>query len=145
MLRISALIIEIIFVFIALTGCTQPSIPTYLTETAVWDIAISDEAVLWFATANNGIVKFDGENWTNYTKDDGLANEGAQSIAISPDNTVWIGAFGEGVSRFDGATWKTYTTDEGLADDRISDILIAPDNTLWIASDKNTSHFIPPK
>jgi len=55
------------------------------------------------------IVKFDGKTWTNYTKTDGLGNEGAQSIAISPDNTVWCGAFGEGVSRFDGETWRNYT------------------------------------
>ncbi|MCK5381246.1 MAG: T9SS type A sorting domain-containing protein, partial [Candidatus Latescibacteria bacterium] len=49
----------------------------------------------------NGVSRFDGATWKNYTIEDGLANNWVKCIAVAPDGAVWFGT-PRGVSRFVG-------------------------------------------
>jgi len=77
--------------------------------------------VLWFGTAD-GVSRFDGQTWTTYTEEDGLADNSVYAIAVDADGTLWFGT-ADGVSRFDGQTWTTYTEEDGLASNWVYAIL----------------------
>ncbi len=70
-----------------------------------------------------GVAHFDGQTWTTYTTDDGLAGNRVDAIAVTPDGVVWFGTDG-GATRLDGETlraepqdeaWTAYTAEDGLA------------------------------
>jgi ligand-binding sensor domain-containing protein len=63
---------------------------------------------MWFGTAG-GVSAFDGQNWTNYTVANGLADNEVRAIAVEETGQVWF-ATRSGVSEFDGQSWTTYTT-----------------------------------
>ena len=52
---------------------------------------------MWFGT-NHGVSHFDGKNFVNYTRADGLLGDNVYAIAIDPQGAVWFGTRG-GVSR----------------------------------------------
>lgn len=63
----------------------------------VGSIAVAPDGALWFGTRRNGISRFDGQTWTTYTEDDGLAGNNVMSMA--PDCALWFGTSG-GVSHY---------------------------------------------
>jgi len=81
-----------------------------------------------------GVSRFDGQTWTTYTTDDGLADNSVESIAVASDGVLWFGTEKGGVSCFDGETWTTYTADDGLVDNEVSTIAVAPDGALWFGT-----------
>ena len=95
-------------------------------------MAIAPDGALWIATFN-GVSRFDGTNWTNYTQADGLAHYLVPSIAIENDGTVWFGTAG-GVSHFDGSDWTTYTKDDGLVSDAIVSMAIDSAGVKWFGA-----------
>jgi hypothetical protein len=64
---------------------------------------------LWFGTNGDGVCRYDGKSFTNYTEKEGLTNKYVQSILedrnVSPGEVgVWFGASG-GLFRFDGKSF----------------------------------------
>ena len=45
---------------------------------------------IWFGTSE-GLVRFDGVDYTHYTTADSLAGNSVTAICQSPDKTMWIG------------------------------------------------------
>jgi len=67
---------------------------------------------MWFATGG-GLVRYDGIQFTLYSKDDGLVGNVVRSVFQDDDGSLWITS-DEGISVFDGKTFKNYTSDDGL-------------------------------
>lgn len=89
-----------------------------LIDNTVSSLSIAENGDIWFGT-QNGVSKFDGSTWTNYsTENSGLTAETITAIHAGSDNMVWIGT-NEGVFSFDGSNWMHYTEEDGLADNRI--------------------------
>jgi sugar lactone lactonase YvrE len=80
------------------------------------------------------------QTWTTYTKEDGLASEGAWSVAIDTQGNKWFGT-NEGVSKFDGTTWTTYNTFAGLASDYVGKIAIDAQGNKWFRTIGGVSKF----
>ena len=88
---------------------------------------------LWFGTRapyssgravkGSGVLRFDGEAWTNYTTADGLAHNRVYGLGESADGTIYVGSR-TGVSWFDptdssgGAPWTSYTVEQGLSPEK---------------------------
>lgn len=64
------------------------------------------EGNMWFGTAN-GVSKYDGTGFTNFTTAQGLVGNNVLSVAVDLDGTLWFGT-DEGVSHFDGETFTNY-------------------------------------
>jgi ligand-binding sensor domain-containing protein len=97
------------------------------TTTRVTAIAVSTKGEIWFGFSYNplsdvykcgmrmsyteefGVYKYDGENWTHYTTENGLVDNKICAIAIDSQNTVWFGSFDNGISHFDGNKWTSYS------------------------------------
>ncbi len=68
-----------------------------LPQSQVKSIAQDKDGYLWIGTLG-GLAKFNGKEFTSYTRDDGLANNKITSLKYF-DNTLWIGHEG-GVSNY---------------------------------------------
>ncbi len=56
---------------------------------------------LWFGTGGEGVYKFDGQLFTQYTKKDGLSSEHVWCILEDKDANIWFGTT-DGICRLDG-------------------------------------------
>ncbi|KAB2878346.1 hypothetical protein F9K33_13620 [bacterium] len=78
----------------------------------VWDIVQDRSGYLWFATAG-GVAKYNGIEFTVYSKDDGLISNVVRSVFADDDGKIWL-CTEDGVSVFDGNTFVNYTSRDGL-------------------------------
>ncbi|NBC24461.1 MAG: hypothetical protein GVX78_02470, partial [Bacteroidetes bacterium] len=66
-------------------------LPTEFSGSRIFDIAESDQGILWLALAGEGLLKYDGASFVHYSTQDGLAGNYIRSIAFDSDGTLWIG------------------------------------------------------
>ena len=65
-------------------------------------VRLNDKGRIWFGTANDGAVRFDGTSFVTCSTADGLAQNRVHAIHQDRDGVMWFGSFGGGLSRFDG-------------------------------------------
>ena len=89
---------------------------------------------LWFGDiTGNGIMKFDGDVWKNYTSFNGLPDI-VTAIAEDQSGNMWFGGV-DGAYRFDGISAVTkFNTDDGLPENEIRDILVDNNGDIWFAT-----------
>ena len=61
---------------------------------------------LWFGSRGNGIFKFDGKNFTNFTEKDGLCDNDISCITEDKKGNLWFGTT-NGACKFDGQKFNT--------------------------------------
>lgn len=93
----------------------------------------------WYYTGN-GTARFDGDSWTTYNVNDGLAGDNVMAIAGDGEGYVWFGT-DSGVSRFDGSAWTTYTTDDGLIGNYVTTIIGDEEGNVWFGTNAGVSRF----
>lgn len=93
----------------------------------------------WFGT-QNGLSKYDGKEWTNYTTTShpDMINNTILAVEVDGDGNVWIGT-DFGVGRFDGTDWTQFTKDDGLANNRISCIEADGNGNVWVGNSSGVS------
>jgi ligand-binding sensor domain-containing protein len=89
---------------------------------------------LWFGTFGGGVLRFDGERFTQFTEKDGLSNNIVNSIIQDQSGNYWIATSGGGVSKFDGSGFTHYTTKEGLASNQIRSIFQDQSGKIWFGT-----------
>jgi ligand-binding sensor domain-containing protein len=93
---------------------------------------------MWFATWQ-GIMKYDGKVFTNYTLRENLIHFHVFSIMEDSHGNLWFGTIGGGAYRYDGKTFILFTTNDGLVDDVIIYIMEDRTGDIWFATDKGIS------
>lgn len=63
---------------------------------------------LWFSTVFEGLIRYDGEEFVTFTKEDGLAGDSVRDILEDDEGMLWI-ATTSGVSTYDGESFTTLT------------------------------------
>jgi len=63
-------------------------------------VTVAPDGSLWFG-ATGGLSHLTGENWRNYTKQEGLPNNNIISIFAAIDGKIWIGTPFDGVAVLD--------------------------------------------
>jgi ligand-binding sensor domain-containing protein len=56
---------------------------------------------LWFATTGEGVYRYDGTSFTQYTQKDGLTSNTVYAMIEDASGSIWFGA-DKGISRYDG-------------------------------------------
>lgn len=122
---------------------THHTTDTGLPSNHVFQVAAAPDGSLWAATdtlysnpetarpdAADGVLHFDGTEWTAFTMDDGLLSNDAVVI-VGADNTVWALHYEippYGYSSYEDGTWTTHPIDPaGFGFGAV----MAPDGTLW--------------
>ena len=129
----------LILFFICLYSCKKDdSVDEVKTESfdkPISAIAVSGENV-WIGTPANGLYKFDGEFWKEYTRTDGLLSDTITSLVVDENEALWIGT-NMGVSRFKDENWTNFTTQEGLFNNDIRSLTSDQQNSIWIGTRNN--------
>ncbi len=63
--------------------------------------------LVWFASVDGGISRFEQGKWTVYRVEDGLPSNNVNDLALDRYNRIWA-ATDKGVSYFDDKIWKLY-------------------------------------
>ena len=88
-----------------------------------------------------GIMKYDGKVFTNYTLKENLIHFHVCSVMEDKSGNIWFGTWGGGVYKYNGKTFTLFTTSEGLADNFISCMLEDKAGNIWIGTDDGVSRF----
>lgn len=73
--------------------------------------AIQDKAGnLWFGTTGEGVYRYDGKLFTQFTVEDGLSNNTVWSVAEDKTGNIWLGT-DDGISVYDGQTMRSVPID----------------------------------
>lgn len=81
---------------------------------AVRGILEDSEGNIWFGT-ENGLTKYDGISFINFTENDGLINKDIWSLFIDSKGVLWIGTLG-GVYQFNGQQFIPFPIPETKPD-----------------------------
>jgi ligand-binding sensor domain-containing protein len=90
----------------------------------------------------NGLVKFDGTNWTTYkTSNSGLPNNTVRAIHIDAAGVLWLGTY-SGLAKYDGLTWVIYNkSNSGIPSDSVTAIAEDNNGVKWIGTFKGCASF----
>jgi signal transduction histidine kinase len=69
---------------------------------------------MWFSTLG-GVSCYDGETFTNYTQEDGLASDQVFRVFEDSLGYMWFATWA-GINRYDGEVFQTLNRHDGLAD-----------------------------
>jgi ligand-binding sensor domain-containing protein len=122
------------------TNYTVLSTSTSICNNMIFSIAIDTEENIWFGTLE-GVSKFDGTDWINYTTANGLAGNSVHAIAIDAEGNKWFGTDQSGVFKFDNTTWTNYTFSDGLAANGVLAIAIDSLGNKWFGTLGGVSKF----
>ena len=104
----------------------KPHAPDVVTRQIVRDRS----GDVWLATLS-GVVRYDGEVFTNVTDEASLQPAGAFALLLDRKENLWIGTLGAGAYRYDGSTYTQLTARDGLASDRVLSMMEDRDGNLW--------------
>jgi ligand-binding sensor domain-containing protein len=85
-------------------------------------LAMDANGVLWCGTKSDGVFRYDGTTWQQFTKQDGLPTNYIEVITIDSQNRKWLGTTGGGVAIID--EYDSLTT--VIQEDHLSDAVAAP-------------------
>lgn len=114
------------------------------------EIMKDSQGNIWFGRDGYGACKYDGKNFTHFTKKDGLASNNVQVIREDKQGNIWFGsrvtendnpnpngrAGTGGLSRYDGKTIVTFPEIKGLSTNETYDIHVDKAGNVWIGSNK---------
>jgi signal transduction histidine kinase/DNA-binding response OmpR family regulator/ligand-binding sensor domain-containing protein len=109
--------------------------------TALWS---DPDGVLWIGT-ENGVSRFDGQSFVNYTQSRGrLAANTIFCIYRDSRGAHWFGTQ-RGATRFDGELWTSFDVRDGLAGNEVRGIAEDGQGNFWFATDKGATRYRPGK
>ena len=79
-----------------------------MNGTEVWDLYQDSTGNIWFPVERAGLYQYDGESFTNFYKEHGLASPSIQCTYEDKDGRVWAGGY-LGLYRFDGKSFVNVT------------------------------------
>ena len=87
---------------------------------------------MWFGT-EDGLVRFDGNQWRALTREDGLPTDDIRAIITRRDGTLWVAGYG-GMASLDNGRIRSWTEKDGLASNTIRTLYEDADAVLWIGT-----------
>ncbi|MBC7861708.1 MAG: hypothetical protein IAF38_01965, partial [Bacteroidia bacterium] len=107
-----------------------------LANSSVNCIIQNQMGYIWFGTQGGGLSRFDGKDFKNYTKIDGLMSNDLAWLCEDKSNNLWISTT-EGLSFFDGKTFKNYGPSDGFSKETVYNTFCDSYGDLWIPTSAN--------
>ena len=106
-----------------------------LSDIVTWGVTEDSKGNIWFATNGNGIIKYDGASFVQYTENDGLANNLADHILEDSNGNIWIGTREGGASLFDGDKFINFTARDSIGNNEVCVIFEDKEANIWMSSE----------
>ncbi|MCY3735986.1 MAG: sigma 54-interacting transcriptional regulator [Gemmatimonadaceae bacterium] len=123
------------------TGSRQYTLQDGLAGMLIEDLFQDRRGLLWVATADGGVSRFDGEAFENFGLSDGLPSLTVMTIVEDAGGQLWFGTLGGGLAAFDGRGFQVYTTEDGLPSDEILGLQPQPDGSMLVLSGAGIGRF----
>lgn len=111
----------------------------------VIEIAEDKAGNVWFGTSD-GLIKYDGEKFTIFSKKEGLQGENEEiwGLMVDKRGLIWVGGYG-GVCHFDGEKFIPFSLPDSmvenpqhmLSDKLVFKIIEDKNGAIWFATDGN--------
>ncbi len=93
----------------------------------------SSDNFIWLVTASDGVVKYDGENFTQYTKKDGLLSNNCFGITEDKRNHLWI-VNDTGITLFQNNHFYSFGAKNSFPNTSAYSIFCDSKNNIWIGT-----------
>jgi ligand-binding sensor domain-containing protein len=122
--------------------------PKQLYKEATIDFGFQDkDGNRWFGSNGEGVFKYDGKVFTNYTTTDGLNSNNAYSIVEDQEGIIWVGT-NKGLNRFNGKSFENtpivfknsfitpnYSNNSSPTENSVWSMMVDKKGTLWLGTD----------
>ncbi len=115
------------------------SIADGLAGMRIEHIAEDNEGCLWFATWDNGVSRFDGDEFRNFTERDGLCSDRTFFVLKDSRDRLWFGT-ANGVCWYDGADFH-HLKDAGIAGQSVQCIYEDSEERIWFGGSKTLGYY----
>ena len=85
---------------------------------------------LWFSTSGEGVYRYDGKSFTNFTTKDGLCNNYTSTIIQDKSGKILIGT-STGICKYDGGHFSKYFESDSLTKFIITSLLEDRAGNIW--------------
>ena len=90
---------------------------------------------LWFGTAAAGVFRYDGEQWTQFTMQEGLSGQTIYAMLEDRSGNLWFGFLNDGgICCYDGEQWVNFNTENGLPEGNVEGMVEDRQGYLWFAT-----------
>ncbi len=91
-------------------------------------LAFDHNGVLWAGFSTEGLSRFDGQTWRNFSSADGLAiASGFRDIVVDEQNRIWVGSWGGGINLLEQDGDSTKISLINSSDGRLSGVQAGAD------------------
>ena len=115
------------------------SIADGLAGVRIEHIAEDSAGYLWFATWDNGVSRFDGDEFQNFTKQDGLVDDCVHFVLQDNRDRLWFGTL-NGVCWYDGSDFH-HLEDEGIAGRAVQFIYEDREGRIWCGGHRTLGYY----
>ena len=88
---------------------------------------------IWFSTSGEGVYRFDGKSFTNFTTKDGLSSNDVSAIIEDKAGNILFGTK-SGICKYNGKSFSKYSENADLNKMVISSLLEDKDGNLWLGT-----------
>ncbi len=107
----------------------------------VEDIYQDRRGLLWIATADGGVSRFDGAHFDTLGLSNGLPHLTVMTIAEDQDGRLLFGTLGGGLAAYDGSGFQVYTTEHGLPSNEILSLQPQADGSIRMLTGAGIGRF----
>ena len=110
----------------------------------IYSIIQDKQGLIWFGTAENGVMRYDGRKVTLFEfdsmSDNGLSHNDAGNLMLDRNGNIWIGTWGGGANRYNPTSGKfdNYLNDpkrsNSISANRIQSLHHDEDGSIWLGS-----------
>jgi ligand-binding sensor domain-containing protein len=85
---------------------------------------------IWFSTSGEGVYRYDGQSFANFTTKDGLSDNDVCAIIEDKTGNILFGTK-SGICKYDGKYFSNYSENLDASKKRISSLLEDSKGNLW--------------
>lgn len=109
----------------------------------VWFVYNDSKGNYWFGTNGDGLIKYDGNEFTKYYKVIGIGSA-VRDVVESISCDVWFGS-SDGVLRFNREGFQKFTIADGLPSNDVWSLGMGSDDVLWVGTSQGICKFVDGK